>query len=190
MQNNIKWVGAIFLVLTAIEIINLFTGRSLNYFGLIPRSINHLPHIFSAPLLHGSFWHFLSNIVTLCVFSFLLLQYGAKTYLKVTLTIIVTTGLAVWLFARGGNHLGASSVIYGYFGFLLLAGFISKQFLRLMTSIFVGLVYGGLIFGVLPQGKYISWESHLFGFLFGLMAAKMWAHTPNYITARQAAPKN
>ncbi|WP_444938041.1 rhomboid family intramembrane serine protease [Microbulbifer sp. JMSA002] len=190
MRNNIKWVGAIFLAVTIIEIINILSGRSLNYFGLVPRSIDHLPHIFTAPLLHGSIWHFLSNIVTLCVFSFLLLQYGVKTYLKVTLTIIVTTGLAVWLFARGGNHLGASSVIYGYFGFLLLAGFISKQFVRLLISIFVGLVYGGLIFGVLPQGMYISWESHLFGFLFGIMAAKIWAHTPNPITDRQAVSKN
>ncbi|WP_299585160.1 rhomboid family intramembrane serine protease [uncultured Microbulbifer sp.] len=184
MRKNIKWVGAIFLVLATIEIVNILTGRSLNYFGLIPRSLNHLPHIFSAPLLHGSIWHFLSNIFTLCVFSFLVLQYGVKTYLKVTLTIIVATGLAVWLFARGGNHLGSSSVVYGYLGFLLLAGFISKHFSRLIISIFVGLVYGGLIFGVLPQGNYISWESHLFGFIFGVLAAKFWAHAPSYSMAR------
>ncbi|WP_143730012.1 rhomboid family intramembrane serine protease [Microbulbifer sp. GL-2] len=180
MRNSIKWVVAIFSVLATIEIINILTGRSLNYFGLIPRSASHLPHIFSAPLLHGSLWHFLSNILTLCIFSFLVLQYGVKTYLKVTLAIIIATGLTVWLFARGGNHLGSSSVVYGYLGFLLLAGFISKHFSRLIISIFVGLAYGGLILGVLPQGNYISWESHLFGFIFGILSAKVWAHTPSY----------
>ncbi|MCO1332848.1 rhomboid family intramembrane serine protease [Microbulbifer sp. OS29] len=184
MRQNLKWVGAIFLALAVIEIINIITGRSLNQFGIVPRSINHLPHIFSAPLLHANTWHFFSNILTLCIFSFLLLQYGVNTYLKVTLTIIITTGLAVWLFAGRGNHLGASSVIYGYFGFLLLAGFISKQFSRLLISIVVGLLYGGLIFGVLPHGRYISWESHLFGFIFGLLAAKIWARVPSYNISR------
>ncbi|WP_444929052.1 rhomboid family intramembrane serine protease [Microbulbifer sp. SSSA002] len=180
MRQNLKWVGAIFLVLAAIETINLLSGRSLNYFGIVPRSLNHLPHIFSAPLLHGSSWHFFSNIFTLCIFSFLVLQYGVNTYLKVTLAIAITTGLAVWLLGGRGNHLGASSIIYGYFGFLLLAGFISRKFSRLLISIVVAIFYGGLIFGVLPQGRYISWESHLFGFIFGLLAAKLWAKSPGY----------
>ncbi|WP_444958975.1 rhomboid family intramembrane serine protease [Microbulbifer sp. ZKSA002] len=185
MQQNLKWVGAIFLVLAAIEIINILSGRSLNYFGIVPLSINHLPHIFSAPLLHGNSWHFFSNIFTLCIFSFLVLQYGVKTYLKVTLFVVITTGLAVWLFGgRGSNHLGASSVIYGYFGFLLLAGFISRKFSRLLISIGVAVLYGGLIFGVLPRGGFISWESHLFGFIFGLLAAKLWAKVPSYSKAR------
>ncbi|WP_353056867.1 rhomboid family intramembrane serine protease [Microbulbifer sp. MLAF003] len=173
-----------FFVLATIEIINIITGRSLNHFGLVPRSLSHLPHIFSAPLLHGSVWHFLSNIVTLCVFSFLVLQYGVKTYLKITIAILVTTGLTVWLFARDGNHLGASSIIYGYFGFLLMAGFISRQFSRLIVSIFIGIFYGGMIIGLLPKGNYISWESHLFGFIFGILAARLWAHTPSYNIAR------
>jgi membrane associated rhomboid family serine protease len=109
---QLKFVFIIFIVLSAIEVVNLLTGRILNQFGNAPRTLSSIPGILVGPLLHGSIWHFSSNIVPVCVFSFLLLQYGLKRYVMVTLAIILGSGVLVWLFGRSAYHVGISGVIY------------------------------------------------------------------------------
>ncbi|MDG1255024.1 MAG: rhomboid family intramembrane serine protease [Glaciecola sp.] len=74
-------------------------------------------------------------------------------------------------FGRDGQHLGASGVVYGYFGYLVLAGWLSKRVWLALISVGVVFFYGGLIWGVLSTQSYISWESHLFGFVSGLFLA-------------------
>ncbi|WP_428982833.1 rhomboid family intramembrane serine protease [Paraglaciecola aquimarina] len=147
----------------------------LNQFGNIPRYVPGLTGIITGPFIHGSLQHYLSNIFPLCIFSYLLLQYGIHRYLLVTVWITLLTGILVWLFARSATHIGVSGVVYGYFGYLLLAGFLSRKIKLMIISLVVGFFYGGLIFGVLPSSPYVSWESHLFGFISGLVAARLWA---------------
>lgn len=173
-QNHLLLIFGIFVLLTIIEIINLFTGRMLNQFGNIPRYVPGLSGIIVGPLLHGSVQHYLSNILPMCIFSYLLLQYGTKRYAYVTLWIVVISGVLVWLFARSATHIGISGLVYGYFGYLILGGFLSGKFKLIVISLLVAFFYGGLIFGVLPGRPFVSWESHLFGFISGLIAAKYW----------------
>jgi membrane associated rhomboid family serine protease len=177
LSNNqhIRLVLAVFVLFSAIEIINLFTGRMLSQLGTIPRYVPGLKGIILGPFVHGSLQHYFSNIIPLCIFTYLLLQYGLKRYLQVTLWIMVTSGLLVWLFARPATHIGVSGVVYGYFGYLVLAGFLSGKFKLIIISVLVAFFYGGLIFGILPSSPFVSWESHLFGFIAGLVAAKLWA---------------
>lgn len=172
---QLRFVASVFALLCAIEGLNLLTGRALNQFGLIPREVSALPGILLSPFLHGNLWHFFSNIVPICVFCFFMLQYGTRRFVVVTLFIIVATGLLVWLFGREARHVGISGLVYGYFAFLLLAGFLSRKPKLIVISLIVGFFYGGLIFGVLPSRPFVSWESHLFGFVAGLVAAKRWA---------------
>lgn len=181
-SSSFRIVLGFFILLTGLEVINLLTGRMLNQFALLPREAHGLIGIIVSPFIHGSFWHYLSNIVPLCLFSFLLLQYGHGRFWIVTLFIISLTGILVWLFGRSAFHLGASGLVYGYFGFLVLAGFLSKQPKLIGISLLVAFFYGGLIFGVLPLQSFISWESHLFGLISGLLAARLWAkHNKNEI---------
>jgi membrane associated rhomboid family serine protease len=162
-------------LLTVIEIINLLTGRVFNQYGNLPREVSALPGIFIGPFLHGSLTHFFSNIIPFAIFLYLLLQHGVKRSVGITLWVIVVTGILVWLFGRDAYHVGASGVLYGYFGYLVLGGFFSRQMKLIFISLLVGFFYGGLIFGVLPARPYISWESHLFGFISGSIAAYFWA---------------
>jgi len=166
------FVGALLILL---EVINLLTGNGLNQFGVIPRTLSHLPYIFTAPFLHGSPAHLFANIVPLLLFMWLTMQWGKRTFIAATLCAMVIGGLGVWLLGRSAIHIGASGMVYGYFGFLMLAGFIGNKKRYLLISIVVAVIYGGMLVGVLPSSRFISFEYHLFGFLGGLFAAWYWA---------------
>ena len=69
-------------------------------------------------------------------------------------------------------HIGASSVIFGYLGFLLARGFFERSWIAILLSLAVAFVYGGALWGVLPGQAGVSWQGHLFGFIGGVLAAK------------------
>lgn len=170
-KQQLRWTLLLCVLLAVIEVINLFTSRALNQYGLIPRQLSHLAGIFSAPLLHGNLLHFFSNIIPFALFSFLLLQHGLKRYIQVSVISIALGGTLVWLLARDAIHIGSSGLIYSYFAYLVFSGIVSRKLKHVLISLFVGIGYGGLVFGILPTAGYISWESHLFGFLVGLACA-------------------
>jgi membrane associated rhomboid family serine protease len=171
LSQQLKWVGWILVIMLMIEIVNLLSGRMLSAFGILPRNFSSLGFIFTAPFLHGSLGHFASNMLTLAVFVICMLQFGNKRFVQVSILLVIMTGILVWLFGRAAIHIGASGVIYGYFGYLLLAGILSGRLFLAAISVLIGIFYGTMIFGVLPSYPYVSWESHLFGFVSGLMLA-------------------
>ena len=75
--------------------------------------------------------------------------------------------------APSSVHIGASILIFGYLGFLLLRGYFQRNFISIFLSVVVAFFYGGLVLGVLPSAPGISWQGHLFGFLGGILAAKL-----------------
>lgn len=174
VRSACKVIAALLAALFIIELANIFTGRSLSHFGIAPRQVQSLPGILMAPFIHGSLMHLISNAIPLAVFSFLLMMHGVVRYLLVSLWVIIMGGGLVWLFGREAMHIGASGVVYGYFAYLIVAGFLAKEFKLLLISLFVMLGYGGMIWGVLPASPYISWESHLFGALAGVLGAFIW----------------
>ncbi len=177
-QFKTVWYIVIFFVV--VEALNLFTGRVINQYSILPRVLESLPFIFTAPFLHADINHFASNIFTLAVFSYLVMQFGKIQFIKVSISVIIITGALVWIFARPAYHLGASGVIYGYFGFLILAGWLSKQIKFILISVAVAFFYGTMVWGVLPNAPFVSWESHLFGFFSGLIVAWKIKPEPNH----------
>ena len=174
LKRQFRFIAIVALVLIVLEAINVLTANSLNIFGVIPRELHSLPFIFTAPFLHGSPSHLITNLVPLLLFMWLIMQWGNKTFWLTTLTVFLVGGLGVWLFGRSAIHIGASGIVYGYFGFLLLAGFRSKQIHYLVISVLVALLYGGMLFGIFPTKAFVSFEYHLFGFIGGLIAAWYW----------------
>jgi membrane associated rhomboid family serine protease len=97
----------------------------------------------------------------------------ARHFLPVTLFAMLGSGLMAWLLgAPGSVHIGASGVIFGYFGFLLLGGWYARSFVSIMLSLLVAVVWGGLVLGIAPGQVGISWQSHLGGFIAGVLAAR------------------
>ncbi len=161
-------------LLWTIEAIDWLLPLPLDIFGIIPRTEMGLRGIFIAPFLHGNFAHLAANTAPLIVFGWLILLAGARDFFLVSGIAMVASGLGTWLIgAPNSVHIGASGVIFGYFGFLLLRGLFERSAMSIVLSLIVGFVYGGFIWGVLPNQPGISWEGHLFGFLGGVLAAQI-----------------
>jgi len=172
-MNNAKPLLQFIALLWAIEIVNSLTGHSLNTWGILPRQLQGVPGILLWPLLHGSFFHLISNTVPLLILGYLATLRGTANFVRLTLFITVVSGVGVWLFARTAWHVGASGLIFGFFGYLLARGWYERSLKSAAIALVVLVVYGGLIFGVLPRGGQVSWEGHLFGLLAGVLAARL-----------------
>lgn len=158
-----------------LEILDQFVFRgSLDYFGIIPHQVIGLRGILFAPFLHGDFPHLIANTVPFLILGWLVMLQETSDFFIVTGLTMLVGGLGVWLFAApGSTHIGASILIFGYLGFLLLRGYFQRNIPSILLSILVFLLYGGTIWGVLPSRPGISWQGHLFGFLGGVLAAKL-----------------
>ncbi|WP_370407632.1 rhomboid family intramembrane serine protease [Tenacibaculum dicentrarchi] len=144
----------------------------ITQFGIIPRTFNGLIGVFTSPFLHGGIWHLISNTLPLIVLLTVLNFFYPKKTLSVIIFIILVGGMLVWLFARSANHIGASGLIYGLASFLIANGILERKFIPILVSISVAVVYGGLIWGLVPSLKsHISWEGHLFGAVSGVLIA-------------------
>lgn len=163
------------VIFWGIEILDyaVFKG-SLDRYGIQPLETAGLLGILFAPFLHGGFAHLMANTIPFISLGWLTMLQRERDFYIVSLISALVGGLGVWLFgAPNSVHIGASILIYGYLGFLLLRGYFQKNFPSIALSIFVAIVYGGLIWGVFPSQMGISWQGHLFGFIGGAIAAKM-----------------
>ncbi|MEO1107412.1 MAG: rhomboid family intramembrane serine protease [Pseudomonadota bacterium] len=167
------WALAIFIAaLWAIQVINWALGYRLNLaFGLIPRHIGGIDGIFGMPVLHASFSHLMSNTPPLVLMGTLLALTATRALLLVNAVIIALGGALVWLFGSNAIHIGASGLVFGWFGFLVGRGVVDRSLVTLGAALLVALVYGSIIWGVLPGQPGVSWEAHLFGALAGAVAA-------------------
>ena len=171
-MERLRWVAVFLAIIWGIEVVNLLTGRMLNaWLGLIPRSFSGLDGILFAPVLHGSVSHAAANSAPLAILGALMAVTAPRNVVAATAIIVVLGGMAVWLFGATAVHVGASGLIFGWFGFLVARGLVEKRAIPLVVSVAVFLFYGAMIWGVLPGQPGVSWESHLFGALAGVVAA-------------------
>lgn len=160
-------IGIGLAIMWGLEIIDAILGQPLNQLGVYPRTLSGLLGIPLAPVLHGGFEHLASNTIPFAVLAFFTLLRGPKNFAMATGFIVVVGGVLVWLMGRSASHIGASGLIFGYFGYLLAAGFFERSLKSILLAVLVGLLYGGMIFGVLPSQPGVSWEGHLFGAVAG-----------------------
>ena len=163
---------AIVAVLWVVQVVNFITGYSLNpTFGLIPRYLSGLDGIIAMPLLHGSFAHLMANTPPLLVMGGLLVATTTRALLPVNAIVVGLGGGLVWLFGSSAIHIGASGLVFGWFGFLVTRGFVDRSLITLSAALVVGVLYGSILWGVLPGQAGVSWEAHFFGTVAGAAAA-------------------
>lgn len=174
--NNIKDAVAnvlgLITIIWVLQLVNVALHYRLCEFGIWPRTPAGLAGIFISPFVHYGFEHLLTNTVPLFVLGTLIAMSNPRLFNKVTVLVIIAGGFGVWLFARPAYHVGASGLIFGYFGFLAARGLYERGIVPVLITLGVIFIYGGMIWGVLPVVPYISWESHLFGMAAGIIAAR------------------
>jgi membrane associated rhomboid family serine protease len=143
----------------------------LSHLGIYPHRIGGLLGIAFAPLIHGSFLHLLANSVPIVVIGTALL-YGYPRSARLVLTSLYAgTGLGVWLFAREAYHIGASGLTSGMMFFVFTIGALRWDRRAIALSSLVFFLYGGMIWGIFPGDPEVSYESHFFGALLGVVLA-------------------
>jgi membrane associated rhomboid family serine protease len=154
-----------------IELLNWSLDLEAEDFGVRPRQLAGLPGILFAPLVHGGFAHLIANSPPLLVLGTAMLYLYPSAARTVLPAIYLGPGVAVWIFARGGVHVGASGLVYGLVSYIFVAGLIRRDRRAIAASLLVCFMYGALVWGVLPIEPGVSWETHLAAVLIGVVLA-------------------
>ena len=170
VQSYVIPVRLVFLMWVVFAI-GLILPFDLAFLGIYPRSISGSIGIVFAPLIHGDLVHIVSNSVPLLFLGAVLFYFYDRIAKRVLIQCYFLTNFLVWIFARPSLHIGASGLVYGIASFLIFFGLFRKDFRSILISLVILLMYGGLIYGLLPQQEGISWESHLLGGIVGAISA-------------------
>jgi membrane associated rhomboid family serine protease len=167
-------LGGIVALMWGLEIIDIPLGGSLDLFGIRPRHPHGLIGILCAPFLHGGFRHLISNTMPFLVLGFLIMAQDWAEWVVVSLVAALVSGLGTWFFGAAGTlHIGASGVVFGYFGFLITRAYFERNLGSIAIALLVIAMFGGMIWGILPVRVGIFWEGHLFGLVGGMLSAKL-----------------
>ncbi len=177
-DKNLFWQNVIVTfvlvaVLWVVELLQYAGGFDFSAYANHPRHLDGLYGIILSPFLHNpdSFDHIISNTLPLMVLLMVLLSAYTRVAVLVLVCIHLLSGIMVWLLAPENTyHIGASGVLYGIAAFLIASGLFRKDQTSVAIAIFVTLVYGGMVLGFIPQ-KGVSWQSHLYGALSGVLMA-------------------
>ncbi|MDA3865981.1 MAG: rhomboid family intramembrane serine protease [Salinivirgaceae bacterium] len=148
--------------------------------GIRPGSVDGLYGLVTYPLFHGSVSHLFSNLPPLFFLLAGLFYYFPRKFFPAVLSIWLLSAAFIWIVGHKGCHLGASGIIYGVAFFMAAIGIIKKQRNLGAFALIIVFLYGGMIWGVLPQEGNISWEGHAGGALSGILLAILWSKTPVY----------
>ena len=160
-------------VMWASEIVDVALDDRLDRFGIEPRQLDGLDGIVFAPFLHGGFGHLIANTFPFLILGAAIAGASATRFLHVTVIVGVVGGLGTWLTGPSHSvHVGASGLVFGYLTYLVSRGFFARKLTYIAGGFVVFLVYGGILWGLLPSPG-VSWQGHLFGAVGGVAAA--WA---------------
>lgn len=171
-------LGAVLALMWGVFLVDVFCGHALSRHGIVPRTIGSLPAIFFAPFLHASLSHIVSNTTGMVLLGGLLMLRNPVTFWTVSVLGMLGAGLGTWVIGRGNAvHIGASGVIFAYFGYLLAAGIFERKLSSILLSLLTFFLWGGMLWQTLPLWtmREISWEGHLTGLVTGIAAAKLLA---------------
>jgi len=160
------------VVLWVLELVDTVTGSSLESFGVTPRDPAELPQIYTAPLLHDGWGHLIGNSLPFFLLGTLIVVSSLWRWVVSTFVSVTASGMTVWLLSPPDSvTIGASGLVFGWLTYLLTRGVFSRDARQILLAVVVFLVYGGILWGVLPTSAHVSWQGHLGGAAGGVLAA-------------------
>ena len=164
--------AAIFVVLFWLIFgLQYFLSANWVSFGIYPRAIDGLWGIFTAPFIHADFTHLTSNTMPFLLTGALMMLFFPRVAKRAFVMLYFFTGLMVWIFARESYHIGASGIVYAMVSFLFWSGIFRRSGKSIFLALTILVLYGSMFEGILPKQEHVSWESHLFGGLVGILVA-------------------
>src|SRR5688572_11008751 len=182
MRNRLSAVFAAVGLLWLVWLVDLIWPGSLSIlgYGIVPRTTFGLRGILVAPLVHANLQHLIANTIPLLILGSIVVMRGTRAFFFVAITSALVSGLGTWLFGTGNaQHVGASGVVFGFFGYLLLRTIFDGRLSSLLVTLLVAILYGATILTSLVPSAGVSWSGHVFGFIGGVIAARM-----RYVRAR------
>ena len=172
-RNALIVMGVFLAVIWLLQVLNWADSYRLDYqYGILPHNAGRLGEIFTAPFLHFSWQHIEGNSVPLFVLGVLAAYRSLLRFAFASLIIAVTSGMAVWLF-QSSNELtvGASGLIFGYFGYVVVRGFVDRNLIDIGVGLVAGVLYWTILEVAIPGTPGVSWIGHLGGLVGGSLAA-------------------
>ena len=182
LQKKFYWIGVFLLALWLVRIVDATIPLSLVEYGLYPRRLSGLAGIVTMPFLHADFGHLFSNTASLGILLGLLVGSQKSPWHLVLLTSLFG-GALLWLVGRNANHVGASGLVFGLIGLLIVNGLLRQRLVPIAVAILVGVLFGGTtLSGILPGGdQQVSWDGHLCGLIGGIAVAFLFSRNPSAV---------
>lgn len=138
-------------------------------FGIRPHDVRSLPDIVIAPFLHVGWTHIESNSGPLFIFGFLAAYRGVVRFLGLTGLVILASGFAGWFTGIPGTFdVGASGVVFGYLGYILVRGFFDRRGVDILLGLVMALCFAYQFTVLLPHNG-IGWQAHIGGLAAGVV---------------------
>ena len=189
LRDAVVVMAGFLALIWALQVFNWADGYRLDAdFAIVPMHLSRLPDIFTAPFLHFSWQHIEGNSLPLFVLGVLAAYRSLGRFLVVSLIVLVTSGLAVWLFQSSNEPtVGASGLIFGYFGYVLVRGFLDRNLVDIFVGVVAGVLYWTILQVAIPGTPGVSWIGHLGGLAGGVIAAWV-VQTRKPVEARPRRP--
>jgi membrane associated rhomboid family serine protease len=170
LRNALIVMGAFLALIWILQVVNVADHYHLDQeYGILPRNVGRLGDIFTAPFLHANWDHIEGNSVPLFVLGVAAAYRGLVRFFAVTVIVAITSGLAVWLFQSGSSvTIGASGIIFGYFGYVLVRGIFDRNWVDLLVGVLAGAAYYSILAVAIPGTPGVSWLAHLGGLVGGI----------------------
>jgi len=184
LRNALIVMGAFLALIWILQVVNWTDHYQLDQeYGILPRSVGRLGDIFSAPFLHASWEHIEGNSVPLFVLGVAAAYRSLLRFAALTVFVAITSGLTVWFFQSGNTvTIGASGLIFGYFGYVLVRGIVDRNWIDLLVGLLAGAAYYSILAVALPGTPGISWLGHIGGLVGGVAAAWL-LRTPRAVSS-------
>lgn len=144
--------------------------------GIYPRHLFGTQGIIFSPILHANIAHILVNSLFFLILAGMVIVHGKTIFTISSISIILISGTITWCIGRQAIHIGASGLIMGYWGYLIVLAYYQPDILTIISVIIGGYHFGSSFMeGLLPTSSTTSWEGHVSGLIAGGVTAYFYA---------------